>query len=217
MFKFPFTNFHELNLDWVLSVVKAAQEIFETGRTDIDHAVSTADEAKEIATQAAEATIADNSISTAKLQDGAVTHTKLADNAVEGNNIKNGEVSNSKIADSAVTLVKIATDLHDYLTTEEITCTYDTTKISGVTVFRSGKTISGKIVLVPQALTAGANSIQFTTGLSLRTDPACTFTTRGIEDDTKNFYGIVYNTSINIRASGANTNQLFVEFFGIIV
>ena len=31
MFNFPWSNFHELNLDWILSVVKEAQEIFVKG------------------------------------------------------------------------------------------------------------------------------------------------------------------------------------------
>ena len=32
MFRFPFTNFHELNLDWILSVVKEAKTVFDSGR-----------------------------------------------------------------------------------------------------------------------------------------------------------------------------------------
>lgn len=128
MFNFPWTNFHELNLDWILSVVKEAKEIFDNGRSDIDYAVDTADEAKEIATQAAEATIPDNSISTIKIQDGAVTHVKLANNAVttdnivdrtiigndiaentiESYNIKNGTIIGADIADDAITYSKLA-------------------------------------------------------------------------------------------------------------
>lgn len=77
MFRFPFTNFHELNLDWILSVVKEAKTVFETGRADIDYAMETANEAKEIATQAAEGTLPDNSVSTLKLQNGAVTEEKI--------------------------------------------------------------------------------------------------------------------------------------------
>ena len=128
MFNFPWSNFHELNLDWILSVVKEAKEVFDDGRSDIDYAVSTADEAKEIATQAAEATIADNSISTQKLQNGAVTNAKLANNSVttanivdrtiigndiaentiESYNIKNGTIIEADMADEAVTSAKIA-------------------------------------------------------------------------------------------------------------
>ena len=82
MFNFPWSNFHELNLDWILSVVKEAKEIWTQGRTDIDYAVKTADEAKEIASQAAQAQVADNSVSTPKIVDGAVTTPKIADGGV---------------------------------------------------------------------------------------------------------------------------------------
>ena len=138
MFNFPWTNFHELNLDWILSVVKEAKEVFDNGRSDIDYAVETADEAKEIATQAAEASIADNSVSTVKIQNGAVTNAKLANNSVttanivdrtiigndiaentiESYNIKNGtiisadigsgEIKTANIADANVTYAKLA-------------------------------------------------------------------------------------------------------------
>lgn len=103
MFNFPWTNFHELNLDWILSVVKEAKEVFDNGRYAIDYAVSTADEAKEIATQAAEATIADNSISTAKIQDGAVTHAKLANNSVTTENIVDRTITGTDIAENTIT------------------------------------------------------------------------------------------------------------------
>lgn len=98
MFKFPFTNFHELNLDWILSVVKTAQEIFETGRTDIDHAVSTAEQALTTAEQAAAGVIGDGAVTTPKIANSAVTTPKIADSAV----------TTPKIADHAVTLDKLA-------------------------------------------------------------------------------------------------------------
>lgn len=118
MFKFPFTNFHELNLDWILSVVKEAKEIFDNGRTDIDRAVSTSQEALAVAQQAASATIADGAVTTPKIADEAVTTIKiapysvtslrLADNAVENRKIADSAVNTPKIADSAVTNAKIA-------------------------------------------------------------------------------------------------------------
>ena len=128
MFNFPWSNFHELNLDWILSVVKEAKEVFDNGRADIDYAVDTADEAKEIATQAAEATIPDNSISTAKIQNGAVTNAKLANNSVttanivdrtiigndiaentiESYNIKNGTIIGADIAENTITYDNLA-------------------------------------------------------------------------------------------------------------
>ena len=108
MFNFPWTNFHELNLDWILSVVKEAKEVFDNGRSDIDYAVSTADEAKEIATQAAEASVPDNSVSTQKIQDYAVNADKLSNYSVTEAKLQNAAVTTAKIADGAVTSAKIA-------------------------------------------------------------------------------------------------------------
>lgn len=67
MFNFPWSNFHELNLDWVLSVVKEAKEIFTKGEGDIQHAVETADQALETAEQAAAGVIADGAVMIPKL------------------------------------------------------------------------------------------------------------------------------------------------------
>lgn len=97
MFGFPWTNFHELNLDWILKVVKKAEDIYTTGDKNIDYAVKTAEEAKTIAEQAAQAQVADNSVSTPKIVDGAVTTQKLAD----------GAVTTPKIADGAITAAKL--------------------------------------------------------------------------------------------------------------
>lgn len=108
MFRFPFTNFHELNLDWILSVVKAAQEIFEDGRTDIDHAVSTAEQALTTAEQAAAGVIGDGAVTTPKIANSAVTTPKIADHAVTLDKLASGAVTTPKIADHAVTLDKLA-------------------------------------------------------------------------------------------------------------
>ena len=107
MFRFPWTNFHELNLDWILQAVKKAQDIFTDGEERIQYAVDTADEAKEIATQAAEAQIADNAVSTRKIQDGAVTAAKLDDNSVTTPKIVDGAVTEDKLDDNSVTTLKI--------------------------------------------------------------------------------------------------------------
>ena len=117
MFRFPFTNFHELNLDWVLSVVKQAQDIFTSGRADIDHAVETAEQALTTAEQAASGVIGDGAVTTPKLANEAVTTIKmapysvtslrLADNAVETRKIADDAVTTPKIADGAVTVSKL--------------------------------------------------------------------------------------------------------------
>lgn len=80
MFKFPFTNFHELNLDWILSVVKEAKTVFDTGRDDIDYAMETADEAKTIAQQAAQGVIADGAVTFNKIAPGIIAYRNLLAN-----------------------------------------------------------------------------------------------------------------------------------------
>lgn len=108
MFIFPFTNLHELNLDWILDKVKTLWEQAEENNTKADNAVETANDAKEIAEQAAQATIADGAVTTIKIADGAVTTAKIADSAVTSAKIAAGAVTNAKIADDAVTNAKIA-------------------------------------------------------------------------------------------------------------
>lgn len=120
MFRFPFTTFHELNLDWVLQVVKEAQNIFTTGRADIDHAVETAEQALTTAEQAASGVIGDGAVTTPKLANEAVTTIKmapysvtslrLADDAVETRKISDSAVTTPKLADDAVTTPKLADD-----------------------------------------------------------------------------------------------------------
>lgn len=120
MFVFPFTTFHELNLDWILKVVREAQDIFTTGRADIDHAVETAEQALTTAEQAASGVIGDGAVTTPKLANEAVTTIKiapysvtslrLADDAVETRKISDGAVTTPKIADGAVTTPKIEDD-----------------------------------------------------------------------------------------------------------
>lgn len=111
MFKFPFTNFHELNLDWILSVVKTAQGIFESGQTDINHAVSTAEQALAVAEQAASATIADGAVTTPKIADEAVTAVKMAPYSVTSLRLADNAVERRKIADRAVNIDKLDSEL----------------------------------------------------------------------------------------------------------
>lgn len=106
-FKFPFSTLHELNLDWILEKVTTLWNQAEENNNKADYAVETADEAKQIAEQAAQAQIGDGAVTTAKLADSAVTSAKLANNAVYSANIVDGEVKGSDIADGAVTTAKI--------------------------------------------------------------------------------------------------------------
>ena len=110
MFIFPWSNLHELNLDWILQQVKRLIESNDEFNEKADYAVETADEAKEIAEEAAQAILPDGSVTTAKLADYAVTQNKLAVNAVGNYQLQNGSVTNDKIGTDAVTNDKIGTD-----------------------------------------------------------------------------------------------------------
>lgn len=37
--KFPYSNFHEMNLDWIISTVKALQASFDTLKKETDDAI----------------------------------------------------------------------------------------------------------------------------------------------------------------------------------
>ena len=131
MFKFPYTNLHELNLDWILEKVKTFAELIPPMQTavedvqglqtdveqavedanqavqDAQSAIETAEEAKEIAEQAAQGTIADGAVTTAKLADGAVTSAKIADRSISGNDIAPGTIQTGNLSEGCVTTVQI--------------------------------------------------------------------------------------------------------------
>lgn len=107
-FLFPFSTLHELNLDWILSKVKTLVDNNEEFNDKADYAVQTADEAKAIAEQAAQAQIADGAVTTQKLADGAVTGNKIAQATIQTGNLSTGCVTNAKISDGAVNSAKLA-------------------------------------------------------------------------------------------------------------
>ena len=134
MFRFPFTNFHELNLDWILAKVKEFSELIPPMQTAVDdvqaalsdateaitkseealenanEAVETANEAKEIAEQASQGVIPNGSVTTPKLADQAVTGSKIANGAVSTEQLYTGAVRTNNIYNGAVTGDKIASD-----------------------------------------------------------------------------------------------------------
>ena len=128
MFRFPFSNYQELNLDWILAKVKEFAELVpgmrevldksEKALSDATEAITTANEAKEIAEQAVQGIVGPNSVNSAAIQAGAVTREKIAsgavnsttlsENAVYSINIADGEIVSNKIRAGAVTTAKIA-------------------------------------------------------------------------------------------------------------
>lgn len=131
MFKFPYTNLHEINLDWILEKVKKFAELIppmetavddvqtalddateavnkaEQALEDAEEALSTAQEAKDIAEQAAQGTIADGAVTTDKLANGAVTSAKIATGAVTTTEILNGTILPEDLA-SGTAIANIA-------------------------------------------------------------------------------------------------------------
>lgn len=107
MFKFPYTNLHELNLDWILDKVKTLVENNDEFNDKADYAVETADEAKTIAEQAAQATIADGAVTTPKLANEAVTSPKIADGAITALKYALSSIPTSALSEGCVTSNKI--------------------------------------------------------------------------------------------------------------
>ena len=95
------------------------------------------------------------------------------------------------------------------------TTSYDTTKISSVTVKQSGKVVSGKIIIKASALATGYNSITFSIpNISWATTPTSSVWTDGSGDVSKNFYSQI-GSSLYIMASESNGSTITVFFTGI--
>lgn len=105
--RFPYTTLHEINLDWILEKVKELLSSNEEFNEKADTAVETANEAMELAEQAVAAVIPDGSITTVKLDDGAVTAAKLANDSVTASKIATGAVTALGLANNSVTEGKI--------------------------------------------------------------------------------------------------------------
>ena len=190
MFRFPFTNFHELNLDWILAKVKEFAELIPPMQTAVDdvqeainsadeaitkseealenasEAVETANEAKDIAEQAAQGAIAD----------GAVTTAKLADNAVSTDKIQNGAITQAKL--SAALQAKILKG-----STTPIPSANDST------------------VVVLNGLTTSHYVVHWGFSTSAENDPPCDISI------------VAGNGSYTIFNNGGNTNQTVTPLF----
>lgn len=95
------------------------------------------------------------------------------------------------------------------------TSSYDTTKISSVTVIKVGKIVSGKIIISASALAPGHNSITFSIpDVSWATTPSSSCWTVGASDASKNYYSQV-GSSLYIMASESNNSTIAVFFTGI--
>ena len=166
MFKFPYTNLHELNLDWILEKVKHFAELIPPMETAVDDvqaltddvaqavedanqavedaqsAIETAEEAKEIAEQAAQGTIADGAVTTPKLDDDAVTTAKIADGAVTGNKIGTATIQTGNLSQGCVTTVQI---LDGTITDDDLGTGCVTADKLGASAVTTGKIVDGAV------------------------------------------------------------------------
>ena len=129
-FQFPFSNLHELNLDWILSKVKTLVDNNEEFNDKADYAVQTADEAKTIAEQAAQASIPDGAVTTIKIADGAVTGNKIAQATIQTGNLSAGCVTTPYILDGAVTMNKLDPSVRVVYSSDVATSNYTLAKNS---------------------------------------------------------------------------------------
>ena len=199
MFKFPFTNFHELNLDWVLGVVKKFSELINPMQEAVDNvqqalddatqashtaqqalenagtALTTANEAKEIAEGAAQGVIPNLGVTTAKLADHAVTGIKIANGAVSTEQLYNGAVTLNKLAAEAKTLQNVVIVNFANVSSTNLSFT-----VSGITanhnlipncVFFSNPAI----VVSDVTFTTGANSVVISGDFDGQTDITACF------------------------------------------
>ena len=107
--QFPYTNFHELNLAWVLKIVELLEKEWDDFKVDWDKDVQEQvfkwlDEHPEATT-----TVLDNAITTSKLQNDCVTTDKLDD----------GCVTIDKMSHDLLDL--IYNDMHNYKINDEVT------------------------------------------------------------------------------------------------
>ena len=104
--EFPYTNFHEINLDWILKTIK------ELEKAMADFSIKWGEEISENVDQwltehpEATTTVQDNSLTTAKYQDGSITGDKIANNTISNNKLTNTNVYNINGVNFEVTPLK---------------------------------------------------------------------------------------------------------------
>lgn len=87
--EFPYTNIHELNLDWLIKVVKNLEQEWEGFKIDWSKDIKDQVDAWLTAHPEATTTVLDNSLTTPKYQDQSVTGAKIADGAITLEKISN--------------------------------------------------------------------------------------------------------------------------------
>lgn len=142
--QFPYTNFHELNLDDILAKLNEIPQMI----------------ADEVARQIGEYTVPDGSITTAKLANNSVTSAKIAANGVETSDIKNAAVTSAKIAAGAVENTNLGTNSVTGLKIADGAVT--TSKLA------SNSVTTDKLDLSPQTLFSSNDAYSLTSGTTFQ-------------------------------------------------
>lgn len=146
---FPGTNYDRVNLDWIMSSIKKAVDsvaVSEQASEDSARAIQTAEEAKEIATQAATGVIGDGAVTWAKL---AAAVQQMITDLQTGLASLTGRVTNTE---SAIT--SQATAISDLETTDtQMQSSLDT--LSGTVTSQGGRISSNSSAINSQASQIG--------------------------------------------------------------
>ena len=128
--QFPYTNFHELNADWLIRIAKKLEKEWEDFKVDWDKDIQEQvykwlDEHPEATT-----TVLDGAITTPKLKDGCVTSDKLEDGSVTSDKLEDGSVTSDKLQDDSITSDKLQDGCvtSDKLTEDLTSAIFDNTR-----------------------------------------------------------------------------------------
>ena len=126
--------------------------------------------------------------------------------------------NSDKIDAFAGTTNQALSTLNSNLQPTELTVTFDTDKLRDVQAYRYGKIVLCFGYIKAGVLANGYNSFSLAvSGGNYYTYPVFSFVPGGTADDAKNFYGQASNTTVQVRASESNTEDLRFRFIAITV
>lgn len=195
--------------DWN-DLVKGIADLFEkmSGTAGVGHQHTGGDEE---GPQIAEAGLANNAVSTAKIQDLAITAAKIATNAVTAAKIADGAVGSSELQSNAVSTVKIA---NNAVSTAKIANNaVSTAKIANAAV-TAAKIASGVIPQIGVAVTEGMENDEFIPVPSGYSRSECVFFAALKYINVPN-EGIIINTNVSSQGKITISQPGFAVLMGL--